>query len=152
MCVMNPKAACTCSHTRYTLTHHKHVHLHAILHVHTCTYHPCYMLCAYTHHTLPQHTQTCTYTHTMCLYVHTYHAILHPLKCSSKYMYTPWIPPSNTSCLHRQTQDIHTNTDPTYRVSPTLSLPPGPLESPTVLSSPLRQITWEKRVANKGAI
>lgn len=71
MCVMYPKVSCTCSHTIYTLTHHKHVHLHAIPPVHTCTYHPYYILCAYTYHTLPQHTQTCTYAHIMCLYIHT---------------------------------------------------------------------------------
>lgn len=114
-------------------------------------------ICIHTSHASTAHTNMYIHTYHVSvhtyMYMHTYHAIPHPLKCSSKYMcmHTPWTPPSNTSCLHTQTQDIHTN-NPIYHVSPTLSLPPGPLESPIVLNSPLRQVTWEKRVANKGAI
>lgn len=107
---MYPRASNTCSHTRYILTHHKHVHLYAIPHIHTCAHHPCYKLHAYTQHSLPQHTQTSVYIHTMCSYSHTaptniyfqIHVYAHTMHTAFKY-----IMPAYTDTCHSHKHGSH---------------------------------------------
>lgn len=114
--------------TCYTACTHMGTHTQATCYMHT-----------FTTHTLPQHTPTHS--------IHMYQVFTHPYNMQYMYIFfqirthTPCLPPSKVPCLHGQTHDIHTNTDPANHVFPVPSLPSGPLGSPTLLNSSLRQVT-----------
>lgn len=117
-------------HRHITSTHTCMPHL-MYTHGHTHTRVPYYVPALTIPHSTTHNKHT-EYVCTVCLKTH----ITHTHIFFQMQLHTACPLPSKASGPHVQTHDIHTN-----HVSPVLSLPSGPLRSPTLLNSFLRQVT-----------